>query len=43
MKIDIFNHIIPPKYKEALFKKMQPDAYTRRLIEAFPTLTDVYN
>ena len=41
MKIDVFNHIIPKKYKEALFKKMQSDAYTRRLIEAFPTLTDV--
>ena len=41
MKIDVFNHIIPTKYKEALFKKMQPDAYTRRLIDAFPTLTDV--
>jgi aminocarboxymuconate-semialdehyde decarboxylase len=27
MKIDVFNHVIPTKYKEALFKKMQPDAY----------------
>jgi hypothetical protein len=25
MKIDILNHIIPAKYEEALFKKMQPD------------------
>jgi predicted TIM-barrel fold metal-dependent hydrolase len=41
MKIDVFNHIIPPKYKEAMFKKMPSDAYTRRLIEAFPSLTDL--
>ena len=41
MKIDVFNHIIPAKYKEALFKKMPPDAYQRRLIEAFPSLSDL--
>jgi predicted TIM-barrel fold metal-dependent hydrolase len=41
MKIDVFNHIIPEKYKKALFKVMASDAYTRRLIEAFPTLTDL--
>jgi predicted TIM-barrel fold metal-dependent hydrolase len=41
MKIDVFTHIIPPKYKEALYKKMPPSAYQRRLIEAFPSLTDL--
>ena len=41
MKIDVFNHIIPVKYKEALYRKMQPGAYTRRLIEAFPSLTEL--
>jgi predicted TIM-barrel fold metal-dependent hydrolase len=41
MKIDVFNHMIPPKYKDALFKKMKPNAYTRRLINAFPSLFDL--
>jgi len=43
MKIDIFPHIIPLKYKEALYKKMPTNAYMRRIIDAHPTLYDLDN
>ena len=42
MMIDVYPHILPPKYKEALFEKLPPDAYARKQqAEAFPTLTDL--
>ncbi len=40
MKIDIFAHIIPPKYKEGLHKKMA-GAWQLKLMEAYPTLFDL--
>jgi len=40
MKIDVFTHIIPPKYKEGLHKKMA-GAWQLKLMEAFPTLFDL--
>jgi predicted TIM-barrel fold metal-dependent hydrolase len=41
MKVDVFTHVIPLKYKEALYKKMPPNAYPLRLIEAYPSLFDL--
>ncbi len=41
MKIDVFPHIIPPKYKEALYKKMPPNAPQREIIDSFPSLYDL--
>ncbi len=43
MKIDVFPHIIPVKYKEALAKKLPPAAYRPYLLlqEARPTLLDL--
>ncbi len=40
MKIDIFAHIIPQKYKEGLHKKMA-GAWQLKLMEAYPTLFDL--
>ena len=40
MKIDVFTHIIPPKYKEGLHKKM-PGAWQLKLMEAYPALFDM--
>ncbi len=41
LKIDVFPHILPGKYKEALQKKVPPGSFIHRLIEAFPALTDL--
>ncbi len=43
MKIDIFPHILPVKYKEALLKTLPPSAYApyQAIQTAFPTLTDL--
>jgi predicted TIM-barrel fold metal-dependent hydrolase len=41
MKIDIFPHIIPPKFKEALYKKVPSGFFGKAWIEAMPTLTDI--
>ena len=46
MKIDIFTHIIPPKYKEALLKKADQRFYSEnwdKVIEATPALSDLDN
>lgn len=45
MKIDIFPHILPFKYKEALVKRLLPAAYQPYQVmqEAFPTLTNLEN
>lgn len=46
MKIDIFPHILPPKYKEALFKKAGRGFYSGRwdqVINGTPALFDVDN
>lgn len=41
MKIDIFPHIIPPKFKQALYKKVPAGFFGKAWIEAMPTLTDL--
>jgi len=41
VKIDVFPHIIPPKYKEALYKKVPEGFFGKAWIEAMPTLTDL--
>ncbi len=41
MKIDIFCHIIPMKYKEALYRASQTDFYLKDSMEATPTLYDL--
>jgi len=41
MMIDIYPHILPLKYKEALCKKLQPDSFDRKTIDAYPSLTDL--
>ena len=41
MFIDVYTHILPPKYREALYKKMPPGFYYQKLADAFPALTDL--
>ncbi|MBI2851120.1 MAG: amidohydrolase family protein [Chloroflexi bacterium] len=46
MKIDIFTHIIPPKYKEALLRRADQRFYTEnwdKVIAGTPALTDIDN
>lgn len=38
MKIDIFPHILPPKYKDALYKSAPSGFYIQDVIETLPTL-----
>jgi predicted TIM-barrel fold metal-dependent hydrolase len=41
MKIDIFPHILPIKYKEALKKSAKPGFHQKDIIDACPTITDL--
>jgi uncharacterized protein len=41
MIIDIFPHILPPKYKEALYKMASSDFYIKDVVETLPTLYDL--
>jgi predicted TIM-barrel fold metal-dependent hydrolase len=41
MKIDIFPHILPIKYKEALYRIAPPGFYIKDVIETLPTLFDL--
>jgi len=41
MKIDIFPHILPIKYKEALYKMAPPGFYIQDVVETLPTLFDL--
>jgi predicted TIM-barrel fold metal-dependent hydrolase len=41
MKIDIAAHIIPAKYKEALYKAARRSFYIQDVIETIPTLVDL--
>ena len=41
MKIDVFPHILPLKYKEALFDKAPPDFYGSSWVDATPSLYDL--
>lgn len=41
MKIDIFPHILPIKYKEALYKLAPPGFYIQNVIDSLPTLFDL--
>jgi predicted TIM-barrel fold metal-dependent hydrolase len=41
MKIDVFPHIIPPRFKEALYKKVPLPFFGSNWIDTIPTLTDL--
>ena len=41
MKIDIYPHIMPVKYRERLFKKARKKFYLRDVTDATPTLWDL--
>lgn len=41
LKIDIFAHILPPKYKKALYKVAPSGFYLQDVIETLPTLFDI--
>jgi predicted TIM-barrel fold metal-dependent hydrolase len=41
MKIDVFPHIVPPKFKEALYKKLPAGFFGKGWIEAMPSLSDL--
>ena len=41
MMIDVYPHILPAKYKEALFKKMPSNSYFHKHVGVFPSLTDL--
>jgi predicted TIM-barrel fold metal-dependent hydrolase len=41
MMIDVFPHILPPKFKEALYKKVPANSYARKVADAYPTLIDL--
>jgi len=38
LKIDIYPHIMPVKYKESLYKKAKKDFYLKKVNDALPTL-----
>ncbi len=41
MKIDIFNHVVPQKYKEALYKVLPDGSPAQMIIDSFPALYDM--
>ena len=41
MMIDVYSHILPPKYKEALYKKLGPTSDMVRRMDRFPSLSDL--
>ena len=41
MKIDVFPHILPNRYKEALKSKAAPGFYQEDIIDACPTISDL--
>ena len=41
LKIDIFAHILPPKYKKTLYKVAPSGFYLQDVIETLPTLFDI--
>jgi len=41
MKIDIFPHILPARYKEALYKVAPPGFHLQNVIDSIPTLFDL--
>lgn len=41
MKIDIFPHILPVRYKEALLSKAPPGFYQQDVLSVIPTLSDL--
>ena len=41
MKIDLFCHILPFKYKEAFYKTTPPNFYLKNVIDSLPTLFDL--
>ena len=41
LKIDIYPHIMPVRYKDLLFKKARREFYLRDVTDATPTLWDL--
>lgn len=41
MKIDVFTHVVPQKYKEVLYELLPPEFPVRKIIESIPTLSDL--
>ncbi len=41
MMIDVYTHIITPKYKEALYKKLPPNSYALKFLDVYLSLTDL--
>lgn len=41
MKIDVFSHVLPPRYKQALYSTAAPSFYLQNVIETLPTLFDL--
>jgi predicted TIM-barrel fold metal-dependent hydrolase len=41
MKIDVFNHVIPQKYKDALYKVLPESSPSKMIIDSFPALSDM--
>ncbi len=41
MKIDIYTHILPLKYKQALFKLIPPGLFDTTTLELIPPLSDL--
>lgn len=41
MKIDVFTHVVPQKYKEVLYEILPPGFPIRKIIESIPTLFDL--
>jgi len=41
MKIDAFSHVIPPKYKDVLYRAIPENSPAKMLIESVPTLFDM--
>jgi predicted TIM-barrel fold metal-dependent hydrolase len=41
MKIDVFPHILPKRYKEALYKMAPSGFYIQDVVETLPTLYDL--
>jgi uncharacterized protein len=41
MKIDAYSHVIPERYKDALYKAIPPGIPVRKIIDSLPTLYDM--
>jgi predicted TIM-barrel fold metal-dependent hydrolase len=41
MKIDVFTHVVPEKYKDTLYEILPPGFPIRKIIDSIPTLSDL--